>query len=104
MASKQKRIEKYNLNPTLCKLCQKTLDYIKRNSTFCNASCAASYNNSKRCKPKFCLCCNKKLQGSRPETENRFLYWTLPFGTDISLLFDVDSEIRKIEHNRKIWT
>ena len=32
----QERIEKYTLNPSLCKNCDKILDYEKRTSKFCN--------------------------------------------------------------------
>ena len=42
---KQKRIEEYNLNPTKCKHCGKSLDYEHRNNKFCCQSCSASYNN-----------------------------------------------------------
>lgn len=36
---------KYEDNPKKCKHCEETLVYKKRNNTFCNASCAASFNN-----------------------------------------------------------
>lgn len=42
---KQKRIEKYNLNPARCKFCGNVLDYKHRNNKFCNHSCSASFNN-----------------------------------------------------------
>lgn len=42
---KQDRINKYNENPKKCKFCDKPLDYNHRKKTFCNSSCAASYNN-----------------------------------------------------------
>lgn len=45
---KEKRIQEYNLHPNLCKCCDSILSYEKRNNTFCNSSCAASYNNKIR--------------------------------------------------------
>jgi hypothetical protein len=66
---KQKRIEKYNQNPTLCKRCKKPIPYNKRNNKFCNHSCAASYGNlginrhnngSGKYKKKKCLNCGKE--------------------------------------------
>lgn len=42
---KNKRIEKYNLEPTRCKRCNEELPYEKRSNTFCSHSCAASFNN-----------------------------------------------------------
>jgi len=44
-----KKTEEYNLNPKLCKSCNITIPYVDRHSkVFCNQSCAASFNNSKR--------------------------------------------------------
>jgi len=42
---KNKRIEKYNLDPVRCKCCDKELSYEKRNNRFCSRSCAASITN-----------------------------------------------------------
>jgi len=67
----QKRTEKYNQNPKLCKNCQKPLPYNKKKNTFCSKSCAAIYNNQDidRCKnrggsgkyaKKDCLQCNEE--------------------------------------------
>lgn len=41
------RIEQYNLNPKLCQLCQKPIEYRKKNK-FCSSSCAAQVNNQQR--------------------------------------------------------
>ena len=65
---KQKRIDKYNLNPTKCKFCGSVLDYEHRNNKFCNLSCSASFNNirivrnNKIQKIRFCEFCGKKLE------------------------------------------
>jgi len=44
-AKKEKRIQDYLLNPTTCNYCEKAMDYESRNKSFCNRSCAASFNN-----------------------------------------------------------
>jgi len=41
-----KRIEKYMLNPTLCKSCNSVILYDKRKNKFCNQKCSAIYNNN----------------------------------------------------------
>ena len=46
--NKQKRIEEYNKDPNFCKQCNNKFLYNERHKTFCNASCAASFNNLKR--------------------------------------------------------
>lgn len=48
-------IERYNLNPTKCKFCGKSLDYSHRHNKFCDQSCAASYNNRQK-EPTIKLC------------------------------------------------
>lgn len=62
---KQKRIEDYNSNPKRCKFCNEPLPYEKRHLNFCNASCAASYNNThkkqKQKEKRYCLNCGKEL-------------------------------------------
>lgn len=74
--NKQERLRLYNLNPKICKHCQKVLTYAERNKTFCSSSCSATFNNLKRTEdirkdPKNfkekrlpvtwkCLNCNKK--------------------------------------------
>lgn len=41
---KQKLIDEYLKNPTLCKYCNNPLPYDKRKSKFCNRSCSSHYN------------------------------------------------------------
>ena len=56
------RIQEYLKNPTKCKFCESILPYKKRSNKFCNASCAASFNNKLRSKEKnFCLNCGKEI-------------------------------------------
>ncbi len=45
LGKKQKRIDKYNLDPSICKFCKRSLPYQKRNNKFCDHSCSASFNN-----------------------------------------------------------
>jgi very-short-patch-repair endonuclease/uncharacterized Zn ribbon protein len=45
---KQNRIKEYDQHPKQCKECNKVFSYEQRGKTFCNSSCAASFNNSKR--------------------------------------------------------
>lgn len=46
---KEERIEEYYKNPKLCKQCGNPISYDKKNKkNFCNNSCSAKYNNSKR--------------------------------------------------------
>jgi hypothetical protein len=45
---KQKRINDYNLEPSICKHCNRTLEYNSRHKKFCNSSCSATFNNLKR--------------------------------------------------------
>jgi hypothetical protein len=42
------RLSKYNLSPNICKQCSTVISYDKRTGKFCNASCAAKYNNLHR--------------------------------------------------------
>ena len=48
IANKQKRIDEYNVNPTLCKRCSEPIEYSKRKNKFCSHSCAATYTNNLR--------------------------------------------------------
>ena len=45
---KKERVDQYMENPNKCKNCDSILDYENRKKTFCNSSCAATYNNLKR--------------------------------------------------------
>jgi hypothetical protein len=42
----QSYVEKYMMNPSICKNCDKILPFEKRTSKFCSRSCAASFNNA----------------------------------------------------------
>lgn len=42
---KQIRIDKYNMEPSLCQNCEKELPYNKRKNKFCGHSCSAKFNN-----------------------------------------------------------
>jgi hypothetical protein len=45
---KQLRIDSYMTDPKKCGHCTSILDYASRYKKFCNASCSASHNNTKR--------------------------------------------------------
>lgn len=45
---KQQRIDKYNVEPNLCKFCLIPLAYDKRNNNYCNHNCAAKQLNTTR--------------------------------------------------------
>lgn len=45
---KERRIQEYNKTPNICLFCGAPLPYEKRHNKFCNQSCAASFNNSRR--------------------------------------------------------
>jgi very-short-patch-repair endonuclease len=45
---KDDRIRRYYDFPKRCKCCESVLQYEDRSKTFCNSSCAATYNNLKR--------------------------------------------------------
>ena len=60
---KQSNIDNYMTNPKKCGHCLSVLDYVGRYKKFCDSSCSASHNNTKRltvstnCCPK----CNKVI-------------------------------------------
>ena len=59
----QERIAIYNLNPNVCKCCNKPLDYSQRHNKFCDQSCAATYNNRQRKgKIKVCKKCGAEYE------------------------------------------
>lgn len=64
---KQKRID-YTLNKKTCIFCKSDLLYEDKNNKFCNQSCAAKFNNSKKRKNKTCLICDSVLN---PSSGNR---------------------------------
>lgn len=49
-AANDRRKAEYENNPKQCKCCNTPLPYDKRNGTFCNRSCSASYNNTGKSK------------------------------------------------------
>ena len=65
----------YDNNPKLCKHCLKALSYDKRWNDFCNNSCAASYNNTRKVYKKHnevvnktCEFCQRTFQTQRKES------------------------------------
>lgn len=72
------RIEKYNLNPRLCKQCNNPIPYddMIHGKVFCTHSCSATYSNERRIRNKLakptntrlCLICNKPT----PSSESMF--------------------------------
>ena len=68
-----KRIEKYNLDPFLCKNCNKPIPYEKRVNEFCNRSCATTFLNmgvsrnekSGKWKKKPCQFCGEKTENKK---------------------------------------
>ena len=46
--AKEKRVVKYNLQPSKCTHCNNDLEYDKRHLKFCNHSCSATYINSNK--------------------------------------------------------
>ena len=42
---RQHRINQYNLDPKLCKLCQSSIPYDRKINLYCSKSCAAKFNN-----------------------------------------------------------
>lgn len=50
---KRLRVKKYDEDPTLCRMCNTPLPYDKRKNKFCNASCAASFNNTGRTQSQY---------------------------------------------------
>lgn len=59
----QARIDEYMTDPKKCGHCESVLDYAGRYKKFCNASCAASHNNTKRLKTSTNACpqCKKTI-------------------------------------------
>ena len=64
-----KNIEKYLLDPNICKHCSCIIPYDKRSNLFCNHSCSASYNNvlkeRKSYGEKECIGCQSIFNPSR---------------------------------------
>lgn len=83
LLSRQRAEDKYNANPNFCKQCglkietdpSKKVSQTKR-KTFCNACCAAKFNNSsqpkrKRNLSKICLVCGKPVYDKKCSTCSR---------------------------------
>lgn len=45
---KKERVSEYNLNPNKCKFCDNAINYENKTKSFCNSSCSAKFNNSRR--------------------------------------------------------
>ena len=108
----------YYKNPNTCKYCGKPLPY-KYKGSFCNQSCAASYNNTKRRTQKhkndgnqkdyYCLNCGKKLEyvsGNRmkycsQKCQNEYIHkeyikkWQSGEETGVVGKADISTHIRK---------
>jgi hypothetical protein len=65
--SRQRSIDKYYKNPIFCLYCnalvplQKDKPPSRQTKKFCNHSCSAKFNNSKRATIKVCRCCQTPL-------------------------------------------
>jgi len=62
---KRKRIEEYNKNPKTCEQCGNTIEYDKRENTFCGHSCSATHTNLKRTSWNICLNCGKQTKNKK---------------------------------------
>ena len=60
---KQERIDKYNLNPKLCKRCGTKIEYSCQEKKFCTRSCAAIFHNYKRKIVTNCDFCDRIKEG-----------------------------------------
>lgn len=81
-------VEKYEKEPKRCKACGKEIPFSRRENQFCNSSCAAKFNNSRRKRlkyiikvgkldiakhlyeqhPKYCLYCGSIIPFSKRKT------------------------------------
>jgi len=66
-----KKQKKYSCNKSKCVYCQSDLAYENKTNKFCDQSCAAKFNNSKKIKIKNCLCCHIEF---RPKHGNKIKY------------------------------
>lgn len=63
---RRKRREVYALNVNSCLFCGAELPYELRHNKFCNSSCSASYNNSRRVKSSHhCLNCGTETSNNK---------------------------------------
>lgn len=62
---KELNIQNYELHPNLCKCCNNSLPYKKRNNLYCGHSCAAKINNINIVRngiaKKKCISCGKQI-------------------------------------------
>lgn len=73
--SKAQHIIRINSHKQNCVLCQKSIDYARRENKFCSSSCAAKYNNVRRAPrikklPGQCKFCNTPLPANRKFCSN----------------------------------
>ena len=102
----------YNISPKKCAHCNKELTFEHRGKTFCNSSCAATYNNKKRgprsettkkkiqdsvikhnesftgvhrgyCKVSFCNVCHAVIRNKHRATCSNECYKTIEYGKKI---------------------
>jgi hypothetical protein len=58
--------QEYYKNPKKCKICDKAIDYLLRNTNkFCGSSCSAKFNNSSRAIKKTCLQCGEATSNKK---------------------------------------
>lgn len=92
---KEERIENYYKNPNRCKYCNSVISYERRGALFCNSSCAASYNNSKRDYEKI-------KEGIKNFYKNHLVYKDIESGKMIQTNWEDLSEEEKRVLNKKI--
>lgn len=107
-AIKLKNIENYNLNPKVCKQCGKTIPYEKRHRSFCDSSCAATYNNLHKGHEKqecFCMNCGKEISNKERKycsnkCQQEYIFKQKVLETDKTQKFSVsnsiDNEIKEV--------
>lgn len=67
----KKRLELYNVTPSLCIRCSDPLDYAKRKNIYCSHRCAASTSNTKRGASRYCFYCGN-LFGRRSRNSLKY--------------------------------
>jgi hypothetical protein len=106
LAHNQKRldnIEKYNLNPKLCKFCTKAIDYDKKINNFCSSTCSASNNNLGRKRSEESL---KKTSKTLKEHYTTHDSWSkgkilVEPTYDISITCKICSKISMVNYKKK---
>lgn len=69
-AKKDLKIDEYNLNPTICSICNNPMIYSKRNNKHCSRSCSATYTNEVLKQSGYKVSEEQKLQISKTLLEN----------------------------------